>query len=90
MEEAQLDRAELLAQLAHEASSLAGAARRARRAGEHMPVNKTILEETGDVLACLALFQMNEEDWVFVKDRTNRRMKYWNERLKSKKEEGLK
>lgn len=83
MEDIRLDQAELLAQLAHEASSLARVARRARKAGEYTPVNKAILEETGDVLACLALFQMGEEDWVFVKDRTNKRMKRWNELLKA-------
>jgi NTP pyrophosphatase (non-canonical NTP hydrolase) len=83
MEDIQLDQAELLAQLAHEASGLARAARKAKKSGEFTPVSKEILEETGDVLACLALFQMGEEDWVFVKDRTNKRMKRWNELLKA-------
>ncbi len=83
MKDIQLDQAELLAQLAHEATGLARAARNARKAGEHMPVSKAILEETGDVLACLALFRMGEEDWIFVKDRTNKRMKRWAELLKS-------
>lgn len=83
MEEVQLDQAELLAQLAHEASSLARAARKAKKTEEYFPVSKAILEETGDVLACLALFQMGEDDWVFVKDRTNQRMKRWSELLKA-------
>lgn len=82
MNDGQLDPAELLAQLAHEATSLARVARRARKAGAYTPVSKAILEETGDVLACLALLQMDEDAWVFVKGRTDKRMKRWSELLK--------